>query len=229
MLLESSPNIPRVHYHTINARDECFYFFYNISRRYYMVNNFTQKINFGILVTCTRWRHAHAFTVTWIFNFQASKNNTKFWERFDAKVWEELFKMLWEKPPSDTQTDLQTDLPWRTLTRTFRRVAQFYLKLLYFLPYSENISSSFYQKHWRYFLNHLCSVFVAFFYVFGIPVSFSSFFSTILHAFFLFETKTDSTNAKQINFYTVFTRRTIDNIALFLWSIPSCFLINFVF
>jgi hypothetical protein len=34
-----------VHYHTIKARDEFFYFFYNISRRYYIVNNFTQKID----------------------------------------------------------------------------------------------------------------------------------------------------------------------------------------
>ena len=41
-------------------------------------------------------------------------------------------------------------------------------------------------------------------------------------------TKTNSTNAKPVNF-TIFTRTTIHKIALFLWSIPSCFLINFVF
>ena len=34
-----------------------------------------------------------------------SKNNTNFWESFDAKVAEKLFKML-GKNPSDTQTDL---------------------------------------------------------------------------------------------------------------------------
>jgi hypothetical protein len=55
-LLEYSPNIPQVHYHTINARDEFFYFFYNISRRYYIVNNFTQKIDVEILLTCTQSR-----------------------------------------------------------------------------------------------------------------------------------------------------------------------------
>ena len=31
-LLEYSLNIPQVHYHAINAQDEFFYFFYNISR-----------------------------------------------------------------------------------------------------------------------------------------------------------------------------------------------------
>ena len=29
--LEYSPNISQVHYHTINAQDEFFYFFYNIT------------------------------------------------------------------------------------------------------------------------------------------------------------------------------------------------------
>ena len=29
-LLEYSPNISQVHYHTINAQDEFFYFFYNM-------------------------------------------------------------------------------------------------------------------------------------------------------------------------------------------------------
>ena len=52
--LEYSPNIPRVHYRTINARDEFFYFFYNISGRYYIVNNFTQKIDVEILLTCAQ-------------------------------------------------------------------------------------------------------------------------------------------------------------------------------
>jgi hypothetical protein len=41
----------------------------------------------------------------------------------------------------------------------------------------------------------------------------------------LVETKTNSRNAKPIHF----TGRTADKIALFLWSIPSCFLLNFVF
>jgi hypothetical protein len=31
-----------------------------------MVNYFTEKIDFKILLTSTQWRHAHAFTVTWI-------------------------------------------------------------------------------------------------------------------------------------------------------------------
>ena len=35
-VLEYSPNILQVHYRTINARDEFFYFIYNISRRYYI-------------------------------------------------------------------------------------------------------------------------------------------------------------------------------------------------
>jgi hypothetical protein len=30
-----------------------------------MLNSFTQNINFEILLTCTGWRHAHAFTVAW--------------------------------------------------------------------------------------------------------------------------------------------------------------------
>jgi hypothetical protein len=68
-LLEYSPSIPQVHYRTINARDELFYFFYNISRRYYIVNNFTQKIEVEILLTYTQWRHTHAFTVAWIFKW----------------------------------------------------------------------------------------------------------------------------------------------------------------
>jgi hypothetical protein len=58
---------------------------------------------------------------------------------------------------------------------------------------------------------------------------FFKFFLDYFARFFLFETKTNSTIAKPVNFDTVFTRRTIDNIALFLWSIPSCFLIHFVF
>ena len=32
MFLEYSPNISQVHYHTINAQDEFFYFFYNITQ-----------------------------------------------------------------------------------------------------------------------------------------------------------------------------------------------------
>ena len=156
-------------------------------------------------------------------NFQASEGS------FDAKIAEKRFKMI----HSDTQTDLlmffsirpAAGLPWRTLNRKFRRVLIF--EIIVFFPFfAENISSSFYQKHWRYFLNHLCSVFVAFFYVFGIPVSFSSYYFA---RFSLFETKTNSTNAKLVNFYTVFTSTTIDSIALFLSSIPSCFLIHFVF
>jgi hypothetical protein len=79
----------------------------------------------------------------------------------------------------------------------------------------------------------LCSVFVAIFYVFGIALGifFSVFFSP-LFCTLLPKTCQDkninSTNAKPVNF-TIFTRRTIDKIALFLWYIPSCFLINFVF
>jgi hypothetical protein len=41
-----------VHYHTTNARDEFFYFF--ISRRCYIGNNFTQKIDVEILLTCNQ-------------------------------------------------------------------------------------------------------------------------------------------------------------------------------
>jgi hypothetical protein len=37
-----------------NARDKFFYFFYNISRRYYIVNNFTLNIDLEILLTCTQ-------------------------------------------------------------------------------------------------------------------------------------------------------------------------------
>jgi hypothetical protein len=59
-----------------------------------------------------------------------------------------------------------------------------YSKMLYFLSFAENISSSYYQKKWRHFLNHLYSVFVAFLYVFGLPaVSFSSFFLDYLVRF----------------------------------------------
>jgi hypothetical protein len=53
-LFEYSTNIHQVHYRTINARDELFYLFYNISKRYYIVNNFTQKIDVEILLTCTQ-------------------------------------------------------------------------------------------------------------------------------------------------------------------------------
>ena len=51
------------------------------------------------------------------------------------------------------------------------------------------------------FLNHLYSVFVAFLYVFGIPVSFSSFFLNYFVRFYpkLVETTTNSTNAKPVN------------------------------
>jgi hypothetical protein len=42
--VEYSHNIPRVHYHTINPRDEFFYFFYNM----------TQKIDIEIFLTCTQ-------------------------------------------------------------------------------------------------------------------------------------------------------------------------------
>jgi hypothetical protein len=46
----------------------CFYFFYNISRRYYIVKNFTQKIDIEIILTLfsVTWR-ALAFTVAWLF------------------------------------------------------------------------------------------------------------------------------------------------------------------
>ena len=33
---------------------QAFYFFYNISERYSIVNNFTQKIDVKILLTCTQ-------------------------------------------------------------------------------------------------------------------------------------------------------------------------------
>ena len=46
---------------------------------------------------------------------------------------------------------------------------------------------------------------------------------------FSFRKKIRRMPCKPVNLYTVSTRRTIDNIALFLWSIPSCFLIHFVF
>ena len=84
-LLEYSPDIPRVHYRTINARDEFFYFFYNISRRYYIVNNFTQKIDVEILLTYAQWRHAHAFTVAWIFKRAKEQNcQNNYIQTFDA-------------------------------------------------------------------------------------------------------------------------------------------------
>jgi hypothetical protein len=44
----------------------------------------------------------------------------------------------------------------------------------------------------------------------------------------LVEAKTNSMNAKPVNF-TVFTSRTIEKIALFLCYIPSCLQINFGF
>ena len=53
-LLKYCPNESQVHYRTINAQDELFYFFYNINRRYYIVNNFAQKIDVQILLTCTQ-------------------------------------------------------------------------------------------------------------------------------------------------------------------------------
>jgi hypothetical protein len=89
-------------------------------------------------------------------NFQASEG-AKTIQNFEKVLMLKLRRnclKCWGKTPIDTQTDL--------LKFTFRRFA-------------ENVSSSF--------LNHLCSVFVAFFYGFGIPVSFSIFFSTILHVF----------------------------------------------
>jgi hypothetical protein len=83
-LLEYSANIPQVHYRTINARDELFYFFYNISRRYYIVNNFTQKIDVQILLISTQWRHAHDFTIAWIFKRAEVKNGQNNIQTFDA-------------------------------------------------------------------------------------------------------------------------------------------------
>jgi hypothetical protein len=130
-LLEYSPNIPQVHYRTINARDEFFYFFYNISRRYYIVNNLTQKIDVETLLTWTQWRHAHAFTVAWIFKRAKGRhcrNNT--WT-FDALKLEKLFEMLEIKTVihrlicQSFSASRVLDLPWKTLNRRFRRVAQF--------------------------------------------------------------------------------------------------------
>jgi hypothetical protein len=66
-----------------------------------------------------------------------------------------------------------------------------------------------------------CCLFLCFWY----SCIFFKFFLDYFARFYLFETKTNSTSAKPANFYTVFTRRTTDNIALFLRSIPSCFLI----
>jgi hypothetical protein len=107
------------------------------------------------------------------------------------------------------------DFPWKTFNHRFLVLLSFnFFKLLYFWPFAENMSSSFYQKHWRHFLNHLCSVFVAIFYVFRL----------LRYLFQIFL----GTNAKPVNF-TVFTRRPTDKIATFLRSIRSGFLINFVF
>jgi hypothetical protein len=68
--------------------------------------------------------------------------------------------------------------------------------------------------------------FCAIFYVFGIPVSFSSFFPR-LFCTLQCPKRVKTIEIRRINF-TVFTRRTIDKITLLLWSIPSFFLINFV-
>ena len=58
------------------------------------------------------------------------------------------------------------------------------------------------------------SMFLVFLYLFKFFLDyFARFFSFRIR--FEFETKTNSTNANSVNFYTVF---------LFLWSIPSCFL-----
>jgi hypothetical protein len=66
-LLKYSHNIPpsALSHHKRTRR--VFLFLYNISRRFYIINNFTQGIDIEILLTCTQWRHAHAFTVAWIF------------------------------------------------------------------------------------------------------------------------------------------------------------------
>jgi hypothetical protein len=65
-----------------------------------------------------------------------------------------------------------------------------------------------------YFLNNFYSVFVAFLYVFGLPVSFSTFFLDYFARFYpkLVETTTNSTNAKSVNF----TRGTIENCFVLL-------------
>jgi hypothetical protein len=103
---------------------------------------------------------------------------------------------------------------------------------LYFLSFAKNISSSYYQNNWRYFLNHLYSVFVTFLYVFGFPVSFSSFFLDYFVRIYPkpVETTTNSTNAKLVNF----TRKTIENcfvpsVYSFLLSGKFCILKALVF
>jgi hypothetical protein len=128
-LLEYSSNIPQVHYHSINAWDEFFYFFYNISRRYYIVNNFTRKIDVEILLTCTRWRHAHAFTVAWIFKRAKEPNCQNNVQTFDAIKPEKLFKIVEIKKTVTHRLTCQSfsacgllDLPWKTANRRFRRV-----------------------------------------------------------------------------------------------------------
>jgi hypothetical protein len=98
------------------------------------------------------------------------------------------------------------------INRRFHRVYTHFQfsKLLYFSSFPENISRSFLSEELKvYFLNHLYSVFVAFLYVFGLPVSFSSIFLDCFVRFYpkLVETTTNSTNAKSVNF----TRRTIEN------------------
>ena len=37
----------------MNTQDGVFDFFYNIGRKYYVVNNFAIEINYAILLTCT--------------------------------------------------------------------------------------------------------------------------------------------------------------------------------
>jgi hypothetical protein len=135
--LEYSPDIPRAHYRIINARDEFFYFFYNISRRYYIVNNFTQKIDVEILLTYTQWRHAHAFTVAWIFKRAKEQHCQNNIQTFDAIKPEKLFKIMENKKTVIDRLICRSfsasgllDLPWRTVNRRFHRVyTQFFEKL----------------------------------------------------------------------------------------------------
>jgi hypothetical protein len=96
------------------------------------------------------------------------------------------------------------------------------LKLLYFLPFTENISISFFQKHWSHFLNHLCLVVVVLFFFFGI-----SFFSTILHAFFFKQKQIRQMSSRLIFILFLHVELQIIIIDLFHWSIPAAYIFYF--
>ena len=78
--LEYSPNISQVHYHTINAQDEFFYFFYNITCNFVaqqtiFSNRLIIKFSLHVRIDVTQMLLLIAYQQTYIFKRPEKKVN----------------------------------------------------------------------------------------------------------------------------------------------------------